>query len=215
MLFKSRDPLTLKYTLQSESRTLPIRNRFETPFFRNSVTYLEWFSDGVIDGLQREAIRRDGAASGGRQNALLDLPLRYPQLCRRQLLLAVLQTGRLERNDRRLVAHVAETLRQRLVLRAQVRQTEGLQPRSSYLALVEALLRFGTHVLPQAATGEIVPHHVTKLRVLTRADVPSSCLSSACPAWRGISRGGFYCRGAAAAGVGCVTGWNERCRSYR
>lgn len=67
---------------------------------------------------------------------------------RRDFGFAIFQARRFERYDGRFVPHVTETLCQRLVLRAQVRQTQGLESGPLHLTFVEALLGLRPHVSP-------------------------------------------------------------------
>lgn len=82
----------------------------------------------------------------------------------RRALFTALQTGRFEGNYRWLVTHIAETVRQRAVLRTQVGQAERLQSSFAELHLVERSFGFGAIVFAQ--TGELLFSECIRLSLL-------------------------------------------------
>lgn len=67
------------------------------------------------------------------------------------LCLAQLQAGRLEGYDGGLVAHVTETLRQRLVLRTQIGQADAIVAGTPQALVIKGALRLGATQGAQSA----------------------------------------------------------------
>lgn len=82
----------------------------------------------------------------------------------RRLLLTILQAGRFECDDRGLIAHVAEALGQRTVLRTQIGHAQRLEAGLLHLCLVERALRLGPIVFAQRHQPIPLPDAILHVR---------------------------------------------------